>query len=40
MDYKWTILAKLGHFKIFKLNTSFYRVFHGLSENYKITEIE
>ncbi len=40
IDYKWVILSNLGCFKNFKLNTSFCRVFYGLSENYKIIKIE
>ncbi len=38
--YKWVILSKLSHFKLFELNTSYYRVFDALSENHKIIEIE
>ncbi len=40
MDYKWVILSKLSRFKLIELNTLFYRVFDGLSENHKIIEIE
>ncbi len=36
MDYKWVILLKQSHFKLFELNTYFYGVFYGLSENYKL----
>ena len=39
MDYKWAILSKLGRFKNFKLNSSSYRIFYGLSEKHKIIEI-
>ncbi len=39
MNYKWVILSKSDQFKNFELNTLFYRVFCGLSENHKIIEI-
>ncbi len=37
--HQWVMLSKLSRFKLFQLNTSFYRVFDGLSENHKIIEI-
>ena len=40
MDYKWVKMPKLGCFKIFELNIPSCRVFHGLSENQIIIEIE
>ncbi len=40
MNYKWGVLSKLSCFKIVKLSTLFYKVFHGLSENHKIFKIE
>ena len=39
MDYKWVKMPKLGRFKNFKLNTSSYRIFYGLSDDNKIIEI-
>ncbi len=40
MDYKWVVLSKLSHFKLFEQNASSDRVFDGVLENHKIIEIE
>ncbi len=40
MDLYVGDFVKIGPFQNFELNASSCRVFHGLSENYKIIEIE